>query len=385
MESDDREQLSFVENWKEISRIENDILKGKLTDEESIVEIFQRIVGFIAAQKMQLMWSKKDKDSNVLGLKFGAIGPWPLIHRIKKLLLVKSEIWENQQLLVYFKAYLEYLFQRYHLALDLLLSNYPKKTLVPGYYFELIQENLFKSGQYMKAIKMAQEEVSIRGYKHPNYIEENFPEKNQMNERLSRVTRHLDLVYNGNFVEENFDPYSYLMENLKNYAEFTFSNKISQESNSETNLLTEAHLYHSTYSLPTAAVMYDSYLKANENDHETRFLLGRVYLLLGKNEEAKLCFLKIKKENNFSAISHFSMGELLFRQDTFGPAEEEFLAAIENNEEGTAQSLSRFYLGFIRELRGDYRAALAWYEPEQDGLFPGLAISHLNALRTRKE
>lgn len=381
MENDDSEDLSLDDIWEEISNVENDMLKGKLTKEEDIVFFFRHIFPFIAANKSKLIWPQRNEIHNLV---FGAIGPWPLLYRLMKLLSIKTGLWNNKLLLVYLKAYLEYLFERYHLATKLLINNYPKKKLVPGYYFEFTQEILFKSGQYTQAIKLAQEELSRRGHKPPNFIETKTPKKNEVQEQFRKRTRHYDVVYTGNFVDDEANPYWYLMENLREYGEDVFITNFVQRYEG-LDLLQEAQNYHDIYALPTAATLYAFHIKTNEQDHESQFLLGRILFLLGRYQEANLVFPRLFNVNDFSALSHFSLGEILFRQDKFKLAEVEFLAAIEDNEHDMAQTLSRFHLGFIREIQGDFRAALTWYEPEQDGLFPDLAISHLDALRTRKD
>lgn len=98
--------------------------------------------------------------------------------------------------------------------------------------------------------------------------------------------------------------------------------------------------YHQTVGEYTEAKqIYKDMLRRNENDHEVRYALGRVYEYTNEWEKAKGEFAKIPPQDKMARLARLWFGYTLLRQRKFAEAAqvaEQFMRDDPNNAEGVA-------------------------------------------------
>ena len=79
------------------------------------------------------------------------------------------------------------------------------------------------------------------------------------------------------------------------------------------------------------------------------------------------------------------MGEINLVEEKYDEAEEHFRYASKGREGFTATLLGILYLGYIREVCGDFRSALTWYQSLLGSDADPFASSAIEILNARSE
>ena len=372
-------------DWASLVRLEADILTGKQEDIESIENFSSQLCFLCMAYKLGMPWKlkKQNLDSDV---PVGGFGPWPILKRVQRVLDKSTNLWQDQIRLSFYKAFVPYLEYKYDQSETILRTTVSKVQKIPIWYFSFLKDVLFKAGKYHAIITSAQKELKLRKDVLPPY--QPSESSNSLNVRVYKLSRSNDFLpdFDQNFeTEDHLYPVRVLLETLSDLGQLAVAKSLIRNKKlKQTELLDMAIQAHSFYLLPQASQFYEAYLEFNRDDSEIWFILGRVNLLLNLYQAAVRCMKYAGKEKSYSGWTHYSIGEIAFKLDKFEVAESEFQEVISFSTDDLTPHFAKFYLGFIKEIQGNYHNAAAWYEAELNGPLPNIAENLLHILNLRQ-